>query len=145
MDSTNCSVWQIVIWTYKSCKGQVTGMCVALHMPFRLEAPSITPHSKTCAAACTGMGPVRTYTRVHCCLPIGQPYIYMLSLLPCTAAVSVLGGGEASGPLSPPDKLSEECFSAGEAAAAAYKAAGLGPQQIDYWGLYDCFPICFVR
>ena len=86
---------------------------------------------------------VRTHVSTAAC-PLANP-TYMLSLLPCTAAVSVVGGGEASGPLSPPDKLSEECFSAGEAAAAAYKAAGLGPQQIDYWGLYDCFPICFVR
>jgi hypothetical protein len=63
----------------------------------------------------------------------------------CTAAVAVLGGGEASGPLSPPEQLSEECFSAGEAAAAAYAAAGLQAADIDYWGLYDCFPICFIR
>lgn len=67
------------------------------------------------------------------------------TLLCAAAAVSVLGGGEASGPLSPPEQLSEECFSAGEAAAAAYRAAGLQPRNIDYWGLYDCFPICFIR
>jgi hypothetical protein len=61
------------------------------------------------------------------------------------AAVAVLGGGEGSGPLSPPAQLSEACFSAGEAAAAAYRAAGLQAADIDYWGLYDCFPICFIR
>jgi hypothetical protein len=61
------------------------------------------------------------------------------------AAVAVVGGGEGSGPLSPPDQLSEECFSAGEAAAAAYRTAALQPPDIDYWGLYDCFPICFIR
>jgi hypothetical protein len=65
--------------------------------------------------------------------------------LVCTAAVAVLGGGEASGPLSPPTQLSEACFSAGEAAAAAYAASGLKPADIDYWGLYDCFPVCFIR
>ncbi|KAF8060499.1 hypothetical protein HT031_004675 [Scenedesmus sp. PABB004] len=59
--------------------------------------------------------------------------------------VSVLGGGEGSGPLVPPAQLSEECFSAASAAAAAYAAAGLAPSDIDHWGLYDCFPVCFVR
>lgn len=85
----------------------------------------------------------RLFSCVFMALLPGHPC--MLSLLSCTAAVSVLGGGEASGPLSPPEQLSEEYFSAGEAAAAAYEAAGLGPQQVDYWGLYDCFPVCFVR
>eukprot|EP00775_Hariotina_reticulata_P012329 gene12329-12464_t len=60
-------------------------------------------------------------------------------------AVAVLGGAEASGPIFPPQQMSEECFSAGAAAAAAYTAAGLAPSDIDYWGLYDCFPICLIR
>jgi hypothetical protein len=77
--------------------------------------------------------------------PAAWPSLHAVAAAVCNAAVSVLGGGEASGPLSPPAQLSEECFSAGEAAAAAYRAEGLGPQQIDYWGLYDCFPICFIR
>jgi len=63
----------------------------------------------------------------------------------CVAAVAVLGGGEASGPLMPPPLLTEDCFSAGEAASAAYAATGLQPGDIDYWGLYDCFPICLIR
>ena len=60
----------------------------------------------------------------------------------------VLGGGEASGPLTPPpvDALSEDVFSCSKAAAKAYASAGgLSAADIDYFGLYDCFPICFVR
>jgi acetyl-CoA acetyltransferase len=60
-------------------------------------------------------------------------------------SVAVLGGGEASGPLAPPQRLSEACFSAAAAAEAAYRQAGVGPGDVDYWGLYDCFPICLIR
>ena len=28
---------------------------------------------------------------------------------------------------------------------AAYAQAHLGPSDIDFFGLYDCFPICFIR
>lgn len=80
---------------------------------------------------------------------VAAAYYTVLCMLCCAvllrAAVAVVGGGEGSGPLSPPDQLSEECFSAGEAAAAAYRTAGLQPMDVDYWGLYDCFPICFIR
>lgn len=27
----------------------------------------------------------------------------------------------------------------------AYKASGLTAKDIDYFGLYDCFPICFIK
>jgi acetyl-CoA acetyltransferase len=57
----------------------------------------------------------------------------------------VVGGGEASGPLYPPPKISEDMFSCEEAANKAYESAQLGPRDIDFYGLYDCFPICFVR
>ncbi|KAF6264331.1 putative nonspecific lipid-transfer protein [Scenedesmus sp. NREL 46B-D3] len=60
-------------------------------------------------------------------------------------AVAVVAGGEGSGPLHPPPDITEDCFSAGEAAAAAYARAGLSPADIHYWGLYDCFPICLIR
>mmetsp|Transcript_27982 Transcript_27982/g.88974 ORF Transcript_27982/g.88974 Transcript_27982/m.88974 type:complete len:417 (+) Transcript_27982:122-1372(+) len=59
--------------------------------------------------------------------------------------VVVLGGGEASGPLYPPPRISDEVFSCEHAAASAYSEAQLLPSDIDWFGLYDCFPICYVR
>jgi hypothetical protein len=47
--------------------------------------------------------------------------------------------------LYPPESITEEMFSAGEAARAAYQEAGCGVDDVDYFGLYDCFPICFIR
>ena len=73
----------------------------------------------------------------------------------------VLGGGEASGPLFPPSVIDEDMFSCEEAARNAYEQAQLGPGDIgaalcipwplirvrgaDFFGLYDCFPICLIR
>ena len=57
----------------------------------------------------------------------------------------VLGGGEASGPLYPPRVITEDMFSCEKAAMKAYKATGLTVSDIDYFGLYDCFPICFIK
>ena len=59
--------------------------------------------------------------------------------------VVVLGGGEASGPLYPPPIIDETMFSCEAAARAAFSEAQLLPRDIDWFGLYDCFPICFVR
>jgi hypothetical protein len=59
--------------------------------------------------------------------------------------VAILGGGEASGPLWWRGEVREEMFSAGAAAARAYADAGLGPADVHYWGLYDCFPVCLIR
>lgn len=57
----------------------------------------------------------------------------------------VLGGGEASGPLYPPKVIDEEMFSCEEASRRAYESCQLSASDIDFFGLYDCFPICFVR
>mmetsp|Transcript_15876 Transcript_15876/g.23909 ORF Transcript_15876/g.23909 Transcript_15876/m.23909 type:complete len:413 (+) Transcript_15876:209-1447(+) len=57
----------------------------------------------------------------------------------------VVGGGEASGPLYPPKEISEDMFSCEEAAQSAYSRAQLGVSDIDFFGLYDCYPICFIR
>ncbi|KAI8474563.1 MAG: hypothetical protein J3K34DRAFT_465607 [Monoraphidium minutum] len=72
--------------------------------------------------------------------------------LPESRAIEVLGGGEASGPLSPPPAIGDDTYlSAAQAAALAYAAAGLpgaregGAGGIDYFSLYDCFPVCFIR
>ena len=59
--------------------------------------------------------------------------------------IVVLGGGEASGPLYPPPVIDETMFSCEAAANAALSEAQLLPEDIDWHGLYDCFPICFVR
>jgi len=59
--------------------------------------------------------------------------------------VVILGGGESSGPLFPPNKIDESMFSCEAAARHAYVEAQLKPSDIDFFGLYDCFPICFLR
>uniref|UniRef100_A0A0D3JSQ3 Thiolase C-terminal domain-containing protein n=1 Tax=Emiliania huxleyi (strain CCMP1516) TaxID=280463 RepID=A0A0D3JSQ3_EMIH1 len=52
---------------------------------------------------------------------------------------------QASGPLYPPPRISDEVFSCEHAAGSAYSEAQLLPSDIDWFGLYDCFPICYVR
>ncbi|KAJ3241412.1 hypothetical protein HDU78_001825 [Chytriomyces hyalinus] len=61
--------------------------------------------------------------------------------------VVVVGGGEASGPLYPPSVggITEDMFSCEEAAEQAYREAQVGVRDIDFFGLYDCFPICLIR
>lgn len=59
--------------------------------------------------------------------------------------VVVVGMGESSGPLRPPTIICEDMFSCEEAARLAMQQAQLAPSDIDWWGLYDCFPICFIR
>jgi acetyl-CoA acetyltransferase len=59
--------------------------------------------------------------------------------------VYILGGGEASGPLYPPKVLDEELFSCEEAVHRAYTQAHCTVEDIHFFGLYDCFPICFIR
>ncbi|KAG5509207.1 hypothetical protein GH5_06287 [Leishmania sp. Ghana 2012 LV757] len=61
----------------------------------------------------------------------------------------VLSVGEASGPLYPPathEEVTPEMFSCHRAMRLAYEAAGgLSASDIGFFGLYDCFPICFIR
>mmetsp|Transcript_37002 Transcript_37002/g.78467 ORF Transcript_37002/g.78467 Transcript_37002/m.78467 type:complete len:415 (-) Transcript_37002:524-1768(-) len=57
----------------------------------------------------------------------------------------ILGGGEASGPLFPPSVIDETMFSCEEAALQAYSEAQLMPCDINWFGLYDCYPVCFIR
>lgn len=65
--------------------------------------------------------------------------------LGCEGRPVVLGGGEASGPLYPPRDLDEDNFSCEQATRYAYEEAQLSVADIDFFGLYDCFPICFIR
>ena len=62
-----------------------------------------------------------------------------------SGGVVVLGGGEASGPLYPPPRIGTAMFSCEQATRAAFSEAQLRPSDIDWFGLYDCFPICFLR
>ena len=59
--------------------------------------------------------------------------------------VRVLGGGEGSGPLYPPPVIDEDMFSCEEACRTAYQASQLTVNDIDFFGLYDCYPICLIR
>ncbi|RNF26190.1 putative 3-ketoacyl-CoA thiolase [Trypanosoma conorhini] len=59
----------------------------------------------------------------------------------------VVSVGEASGPLFPPalDDITPELFSCERAVKLALGTAQLGLKDIDFFGLYDCFPICLIR
>ena len=59
--------------------------------------------------------------------------------------VVILGGAEASGPLYPPAIIDETMFSCERACESLFQKTQLTKDDIDWWGLYDCFPICFVR
>jgi hypothetical protein len=37
------------------------------------------------------------------------------------------------------------CWSANCLHSTAFNEAQIGPNDIDFFGLYDCFPICFIR
>lgn len=59
----------------------------------------------------------------------------------------IVSSGEASGPIYPPaaDRITEELFSCERATEIAYQAAQVGRDDIDFFALYDCFPICLIR
>jgi acetyl-CoA acetyltransferase len=69
---------------------------------------------------------------------------YAKPLAQCPVVIST---GEGSGPLFPPEieKITEQMFSCEGAAKFALESAHLGVNNIDFFGLYDCFPICFLR
>ena len=59
----------------------------------------------------------------------------------------ILGGGEGSGPLFANESrtVDETHFSCEQACNHAFAQAQVSPKDIDFFGLYDCFPICFIR
>ncbi len=64
------------------------------------------------------------------------------------APITILGGAEAGGPVGLAQDhrtLLGDIASAAAAFEAAYSDAGVSRAGVDYFGLYDCFPICFVR
>ena len=61
---------------------------------------------------------------------------------------AVIGGGQFSGPLYPPTTgITDHTYvSCQQAMGHAYASAGnLNARDIQYFGLYDCFPICLIR
>jgi len=65
-------------------------------------------------------------------------------------AIPILGGGEASTSLTDSlsnykDEWDNSYFSCERAANIAYKEAGLTVKDIGYFGLYDCYPVCFIE
>jgi hypothetical protein len=61
---------------------------------------------------------------------------------------AVIGGGQFSGPLYPPTTgITDHTYvSCQQAMDHAYASAGnLTARDIQYFGLYDCFPICLIR
>ena len=74
---------------------------------------------------------------------------------PLAECPTVVACGEGSGPLYPtrkdpadpssPFDISESMFSCESACNFAYTSAQLSVEDIDFFGLYDCFPICFLR
>lgn len=63
-------------------------------------------------------------------------------------SVVVISGGEGSGPLYPPENthdITEDMFSCEEACRIAMDEAQLGVDDVSFFGLYDCFPICLIR
>nr|CCC91956.1 putative nonspecific lipid-transfer protein [Trypanosoma congolense IL3000] len=60
----------------------------------------------------------------------------------------ILSVAEASGPLFPPpldQGVSPDVFSCGRAVREALQRAHLSTNDIQFFGLYDCFPICLIR
>lgn len=64
--------------------------------------------------------------------------------------VLIKSGGESSGPLYPPfgydiNTVTEDIFSCEDATNICYREANLTSSDIDWFGLYDCFPVTFLR
>jgi len=65
-----------------------------------------------------------------------------------SAPIAILGGAETGGPVAlaqDHSELLDDISSAASAFQTAYSDAGISRADVDYFGLYDCFPICFVR
>lgn len=63
--------------------------------------------------------------------------------------VLLIGGGEASGPLYPPTDdirdINEYNFSCDQASILAFREANVTSDDIDWFGMYDCFPVTLIR
>jgi hypothetical protein len=111
----------------------------------QLKAMSIQQMFKPFSALLLAKPRIAAHVHMNLCTCMHILHVLCCTLSLCCAAVAVVSGGEGSGPLYPPQNITEDCFPAGEAVAAAYARAGLSTSDIHYWGLYDCFPICLIR
>ncbi|MFN9304638.1 MAG: thiolase family protein [Planctomycetota bacterium] len=103
-----------------------------------LASPRVAPVTNVleCARRADGAAALVVASSSHFRRHFGKP----LEL--CPAIVST---GEASGPLYPPAEIDEDLFSCERAARIAFETAQLSVRDIDFFALYDCFPICFLR
>lgn len=102
------------------------------------DAPLVTPHLSVleCARRADGAA----------CLILASNRFLARQGLYGEGMPTVIGGGESSGPLYPKRTITEAHFSCEQAMRVAYASAGnLIAKDIDFFGLYDCFPICLVR
>ena len=103
------------------------------------QAPKVTPNISLLECA-------RRADGAACLLVASNRFLARKGLLEPGLPI-LIGGGEASGPLYPPSQIDERTYaSCQQAMTAAYTSAGyLTAEDIDFFGLYDCFPICLVR
>lgn len=102
------------------------------------DAPSIAPNISLleCARRADGAA----------CLIVASTRFLKRQGLYRKGLPTVISTGESSGPLYPPLEMNETPFSCEEAMVYAYEAAGnLTANDIDFFGLYDCYPICLIR
>ena len=102
------------------------------------NAPTVTPHISLLECA-------RRADGAACLILCSNRFLARQGLYQ-EGLPTVIGGGEASGPLYPRGAVTEAHFSCHQAMSMAYASAGnLTARDIDFYGLYDCFPICLVR
>ncbi|KDO16688.1 hypothetical protein SPRG_17674 [Saprolegnia parasitica CBS 223.65] len=80
-------------------------------------------------------------------LLVASPRFLERKGIPASTGAVIIGGGEASGPLYPPAlaDINEDMFSCEQATKMAYQEANVSVRDIDFFGLYDCYPVCLIR
>lgn len=145
-----------VLMSYQACRHPLALTKKPLTLSQVLSSPSIAPCTSLleCARRADGGAAI---------LVASSRFITRMGFDDRPAPI-IVGGGEASGPLYPPDVITEDMFSCEEATQSAYDElsiylyiliflilyysytrAQLGVHDIDFFGLYDCFPICLIR
>jgi len=142
--------WQMQTYGVKREQLAMCSVLMSIHASKHPLAMTKTPHTLERVLSSTPVGPV-TSTLECARRADGAAAIIVASSrflnrsMRYNEGIVVLGGGEASGPLYPPPVIDETMFSCEEATAFAYEEAQLGVKDINFFGLYDCFPICLIR